>query len=491
VRPSTVLYARFKTASGFYLYDTFSNEILGVSRPTWNLIEHILQPNGDVHTPFSRALPYAQDEIATAITELTEGINAGYLRPCGVERLAFYSDESELQRRVNTRIRQLSLELTTDCNLRCEYCRYTHDATRLRRHSHMHLETALKAVRVFLTHSNDAPSRAITFWGGEPLLRFPMIRAVIAHVERHYADRGICFNFTTNATLLTADIAAFLADHQVHLLVSLDGPRLIHDRHRIATTGTGTFDRVAAGLCRIRKADPDYYLRYVSFNCTLTPGTSLRDVFTFFSENPLCKGHNVTFVRANGADTPFYQEYGPFTIEQEAFLRNLHLTTLLSDDRDTVAGRALMKDRRLLLLARRRRTKIGRIVAPNACCVPLLKRMLVDPEGNIHICQEVPADNSVGNVNREGIDAAKVTQIVSEYTRNSVADCRLCWAVRLCSACFTYFIRERVWAPTNRQRVCQAIRSYLLDGLEEYASLVEAVPRAPEFWKDVCMEQPM
>lgn len=53
---------------------------------------------------------------------------------------------------------------------------------------------------------------------------------------------------TTNAVLVTKEIAEYLVEHNFVVLVSLDGPEEIHDENRIFQDGSGSFKHVMRGI---------------------------------------------------------------------------------------------------------------------------------------------------------------------------------------------------------------------------------------------------
>jgi MoaA/NifB/PqqE/SkfB family radical SAM enzyme len=77
----------------------------------------------------------------------------------------------------------------------------------------------------------------ISLTGGEPLL-FTSFTEVIALLN----ELGVRVNVNTNGLLVSENIEALSKVDSVS--VSIDGPRLIHDKAR----GAGTFDRAAAGV---------------------------------------------------------------------------------------------------------------------------------------------------------------------------------------------------------------------------------------------------
>ncbi len=95
----------------------------------------------------------------------------------------------------------------------------------------MTLETARKALDLL---EPPGPWR-VGFFGGEPLLAWDLVREV-TELARARADRlgtRVRFSVTTNGTLLDEERARFLAGHGFSLIVSLDGPKELHDRERL------------------------------------------------------------------------------------------------------------------------------------------------------------------------------------------------------------------------------------------------------------------
>ena len=90
----------------------------------------------------------------------------------------------------------------------------------------------------------------VCLYGGEPFIAFNTMRDIIHYME----DRGIeaTYHTTTNATLITPEIADFIREKQMSVIVSLDGPKHIHDGMRKFKNGAGSFDRTMEGFNNLR-----------------------------------------------------------------------------------------------------------------------------------------------------------------------------------------------------------------------------------------------
>ena len=82
-----------------------------------------------------------------------------------------HPDTDILKLRSKNYCQLLTLQVTQQCNLRCEYCAYSgiYD-NRTHSNKRMSFETAKKSIDFFLDHSRDSESIAFGFYGGEPLL---------------------------------------------------------------------------------------------------------------------------------------------------------------------------------------------------------------------------------------------------------------------------------------------------------------------------------
>jgi len=146
-------------------------------------------------------------------------------------------------------VKALCLNVAHHCNLACRYCFAAAPETTARM---MPAATARRAVDYLLAASGARRHVEIDFFGGEPLLNFPVIRDTVAYARRRgeTAGKEVGFTVTTNGMLLTPDITRFLLENRVNVVLSLDGRPEVHDRLRRTAGGHGSH---AAVLARIRR----------------------------------------------------------------------------------------------------------------------------------------------------------------------------------------------------------------------------------------------
>lgn len=163
--------------------------------------------------------------------------------------------ESKSDGRQSPAITSLCLMLAEDCNLRCDYCFVTSGRVSgvKRRMTH---DTALASIDFLFGQSHGTQSLLLSYFGGEPLLNFPVLAATTRYAMKKAAAEGkeIRFNITTNGTILNDTILDFLAEHsEVSLLLSVDGGQETHDRHRKYHDGKGSYSAVSSALRAFRE----------------------------------------------------------------------------------------------------------------------------------------------------------------------------------------------------------------------------------------------
>lgn len=479
-----VLYSKFRTKNHYYIYDTQSNEILQVSPVTYDIIDEYLK-NGGKKGELPVLYNYKKADIAKAVDDIEEGKQNGYLQSTDIKKMNFYENNDILMDEVKHKIKSLGLENTTRCNFRCKYCAFSGHYPEKRSHGSqdMDWDTARSAIDILMRHSSKVERRKnIGFWGGEPMLNMSLIRKVVDYVEKNYPGEDMFYNFTTNGSLFNDENIEFFIKHKFSIQVSLNGPRHIHDKYRVGINGKGTFDNIVSGLRRIREIDSAYYDENINFSCTLTPGTDHEEVISFFSKNELFKNKEYFAITGvNPQETTFFEEYGYLSQEEMERILKLYWRAAINGTLEKEKFIENYFQSAMMRFFKRCRSRLGDRVQPNGCCIPMLKKMHVDVNGNIHLCERMPGYNPLGNVNTKGIDYDAIVRLANEYTSNSLEDCRKCWAVRFCMACFKDFLKNNKWYDDDRKEWCERIRGKILNDLISYSFVLEKNPRAYDY----------
>jgi uncharacterized protein len=152
---------------------------------------------------------------------------------------------------------RVTLHLTDRCNLRCTYC-YADCATggTSRAARDMSLDTARRAVDLALARSERRAH--VVFFGGEPALRLALVDEVATYAREQSARQGksATLEISTNGTLLSDRFFDVVRRHGMLVAVSIDGPKDVHDAHRLLAGGAGSFALVDQGLDRLLREIP-------------------------------------------------------------------------------------------------------------------------------------------------------------------------------------------------------------------------------------------
>ena len=167
-----------------------------------------------------------------------------------------------LETRNHPTCRLAVVKIASRCNLNCSYCYMYNlgDRTALEQPKVMPDPIIDATVRRCMEH---AAARGLdrfrfVFHGGEPLMAGPdKFRRLIETARRMGRELGVAPDFAlqTNGILLTDAWCRHLAEWDVSVGVSLDGPRVVNDRFRVTHSGEGSYDKVIAGWERARAHD--------------------------------------------------------------------------------------------------------------------------------------------------------------------------------------------------------------------------------------------
>lgn len=354
------------------------------------------------------------------------------------------------------------LYISKDCNLACRYC-LTRGGGNIAK-QHMSEPVARAAVDLLIDESGENRHLTLGFYGGEPLLNFECIKAIIPYARQKAAlhDKEITFTLTTNGTLLTRETAGFIAEHDIRVLLSIDGNRERHNANRIYPDGSGTFDRVMLGLDLLKEKTGGIAMLSVAKTGTSHMTQLARTLLELGA--PLVQ--IAPEVSAGGR-----LDNGDGEGDQEDALVDRHnreyeeMTAYFLENGGLEGNRPVIDFSRLFTLLDQR-------TPVEANCSASYGRIAVDPGGNI-----LPCDNFIGtpqfymgNV-LEGMD--KRHQNTFKRARASANPvCASCWARSLCGGWCPYFsyLREgRTDQPP--EPFCRMSRGYLETALGVYSVL--------------------
>lgn len=160
-------------------------------------------------------------------------------------------------------ISAITIDLTTRCPLACDYC--FSGVCKEYQAKDLTPEMGKKIIDWLFLKSTHGDSKEldISYWGGEPLLKWDLMKELTLYAEEKAKEAGVrvIFGGTTNVVLLTPDKFDFLDEHNIRFLLSIDGTQEHHDRHRKFRNGKGSWEVVDRNATEILKRWPDSQVR--------------------------------------------------------------------------------------------------------------------------------------------------------------------------------------------------------------------------------------
>ncbi len=191
-------------------------------------------------------------------TQTTTGIgdllrHAATCDMCPSEPGARIAKRVRRKRATFPKITNIELILTNDCCCACDYCWTSRGDRRA-----MTRDVARDALDFQMAASGSQKQLRILFFGGEPLLEFDLLRFVVetgSEMARS-AGKSIGFDMTTNGIPLDEEMLGFLSEHGIKLLLSIDGTRSVHDKHRPMRDGSASYDQIMGKIPLLKAYQP-------------------------------------------------------------------------------------------------------------------------------------------------------------------------------------------------------------------------------------------
>ncbi len=142
----------------------------------------------------------------------------------------------------------ITLNVTNNCNLHCTYC-----FEQSKENLMMTKEIAIDAVRKTYRPLSGREPFTINFFGGEPLLNWNTIKAVIDYCNENKLK--VRYGITTNLTILTDEMIEYFDNESIPVLVSIDGIKSVHDKNRC-----NSFDTVIGNIKKLIDAGLGIYI---------------------------------------------------------------------------------------------------------------------------------------------------------------------------------------------------------------------------------------
>lgn len=391
---------------------------------------------------------------------------------------------------------QITIEITEKCNLNCHYCTYGNLYSTVQREGadikfdsiHNILMYLVEKMNSNLNVSTGNPFY-ISFYGGEPLMRFNTIRRTVDFVNQlTFSNNKVTFSMTTNGFFLDKYMD-YLKENNFRLLISLDGDRAGNGL-RVDHKGNPQFQKIYGNIKSLQSKYPDYFVNNVNFNAVLNKHNSVESI-TDFIESNFNKLPQISDIGSQGLNpgkvSEFYNIYSSslksfaeagkvMNIEGKYFIHHPSIKDSFIFLQSVC--RNSFKDYNTLLVEGNTRR------IPTGTCLPFFKRMFISAKGIVLPCENVSHKHSFGYVDEKGvdIDAGKIAEKYNTAFKQLEAQCNRCHGKDICPHC-VFQMEESFECPDTIKRT---------DLEKKFSRAMTLIEDNPELYvrmmKEVCVE---
>lgn len=333
-----------------------------------------------------------------------------------------FTEDANPVNKIKPAIKAMCLNMTHDCNLRCEYC-FASQGTYNGEREILSYETGKKAFDFLVKNSGTRRNLEVDFFGGEPLMNFETIKKLVDYgrsLEKTY-NKHFRFTITTNGVLLDDEKIDYINENMDNVVLSIDGRKSTNDRMRKTVNDKGSYDVIVNNFKKFvdKRMDKDYFARgtFTAYNLDFSEDVKhIRDLgFNKISVEPVVAKPEEKYALLEEHLEILKNEYEKLTklyIESNSDEKKKFQFFHFNIELD--GGPCIYK------------RSIG--------CGAGTEYVAVTPSGDFYPCHQFVGQKEfiIGNVN-EGITKDKVVDNFRNVSVNEKPVCKGCWAKYYCS----------------------------------------------------------
>ena len=281
----------------YYIYDRSSNNILEVSKYIYENLDYLSLFESSIENIF-----------------INKKLSANYFNQW-IPKL------NTLKQNIDNTLSELTLNITETCNFRCKYCFFNKKNRRIILQINV-LKNSKKAVDFYFKNSNNC-NHQISFIGGEPLLKFNLIKKIVEYIKTF--NNKVSFTIITNGSLLKEDILNYLIENMFHITISFDGEKEIQGLNRLSKDKKNSFDIVYNNIRKIQLNNTRYFEQYVTINSVYSINiTSSLSEFTNYLEAHF-KNKFAINIQSSEINDEYTKFHNNFTKSFLSIYENIHI----------------------------------------------------------------------------------------------------------------------------------------------------------------------
>ena len=179
---------------------------------------------------------------------------------------------------------KFTLLLTQNCTLACTYCYIG------KQNQSITSQVAEQIVDFIFAKTPSQGKIDIGYFGGEPLLEFDKLKFVTNLINSHpeAANHQIEYQIVSNGTIFSDEIAIYIKDMRMSLVISCDGPPEVQNIHRRFSDGRPSAEKVERTIIKAKSLIGAFMvntvytpqtLRYLPETVDYLYGLGVRNIF--------------------------------------------------------------------------------------------------------------------------------------------------------------------------------------------------------------------
>ena len=368
----------------------------------------------------------------------------------------------------------LLIEVTDGCNLSCKYCGYgelygNYDKRENKNNTFTNVKSLIDYLNKYWQSDNNFSYNKVCyigFYGGEPLMNFPLIKETIEYLNTLQTKNKLRFeyNMTTNAMLLDKYMD-YIAQNHFHLLISLDGDEF-NDSYRVTKNGKASFPMVVRNIHLLQNKYPDYFKQYVNFNAVLHNRNSVKSTISYI-KHKFDKIPSISSLSTNGIRRDKHKEFinmfhNPIESYKEAEhcdeFSNWQIQTpdIYKGNYfvSTFCGQTFKSYSDLFVYERDKK------YIPTGTCMPLKRKLFLTVNGKLLACERIGHQYQLGEIigNKVCLDFTQISEFYKRLYGKIIHLCNNCVMHKGCGMCIYHQdkldkekINCKAYLPKNKQ----------------------------------------
>ena len=175
------------------------------------------------------------------------------------------------------------------CNLDCDYC-YTKKSSNIKHRDPIPFSIILKTFNDYIELADEGRGTgpeggyiSYIWHGGEPTLAGIDYFKKIVEIQNNSGYSKFIYNsITTNGTILNQEWIDFIKKNEFRLSLSIDGPKDVHDLHRLSVKNVSYYDKILTNIELLKDKQCQF-----GIICVVTEDSvdKAEEIFSFYLKN--------------------------------------------------------------------------------------------------------------------------------------------------------------------------------------------------------------